>query len=144
MTREVAWKPRWAMIRLVNSWARSTFDISSWPAITAPRPFRPGAPHEATPVVGGLLVSADLWGSTWRPVFLLNVPIGAALLIAGSRLLPRGRGEPGRGLDPAGLGATSLSGQVVVAQLRVALVDLLEGLGFDHDRAREALPTLHS
>jgi len=53
-------------------------------------------------VVGGLLVSADLWGSTWRPVFLLNVPIGAALLIAGSRL-PRGRGEPGRGLDPAGL-----------------------------------------
>src|SRR5262245_58923522 len=54
-------------------------------------------------VVGGLEVSADLWGSTWRPVFLLNVPVGAALLIAGSRLLPRGRGEPGRGLDPAGL-----------------------------------------
>jgi MFS family permease len=54
-------------------------------------------------VVGGLLVSADLWDSTWRPVFLLNVPVGAALLIAGSRLLPRGRGEPGRGLDPAGL-----------------------------------------
>ena len=49
-------------------------------------------------VVGGLLVSADLWGSTWRPVFLLNVPIGAVLLIAGSRLLPRGRGERGRGL----------------------------------------------
>ena len=54
-------------------------------------------------VVGGLLVSADLWGSSWRPVFLLNVPVGAALLIAGSRLLPRGRGERGRGLDPAGL-----------------------------------------
>ena len=54
-------------------------------------------------VVGGLLVSADLWGSTWRPVFLLNVPIGVVLLIAGGRLLPRGRGEPGRGLDPAGL-----------------------------------------
>jgi MFS family permease len=54
-------------------------------------------------VVGGLLVSADLWGSTWRPVFLLNVPIGVALLIAGGRLLPPGRGERGRGLDPAGL-----------------------------------------
>ena len=26
MTREFAWKPRWAMIRLVNSWERSTFD----------------------------------------------------------------------------------------------------------------------
>jgi MFS family permease len=54
-------------------------------------------------VIGGLLVSADLWGSTWRPVFLLNVPIGAALLVAGSRLLPQGRGEQGRGLDLAGL-----------------------------------------
>jgi len=54
-------------------------------------------------VIGGLLVSADLWGSTWRPVFLLNVPIGAALLVAGSRVLPRGRGEQGRGLDLAGL-----------------------------------------
>ena len=47
-------------------------------------------------------------------------------------------------LDPVALEATSLSGQVVVAQLRVALVDLLEGLGLDHDRARSALPTLHA
>src|SRR5215467_15330594 len=54
-------------------------------------------------VVGGLLVSADLWGSTWRPVFLLNVPIGIVLLIAGGRLLPNGRGEPGRRLDLAGV-----------------------------------------
>lgn len=45
-------------------------------------------------------------------------------------------------LDPVTLGAASLSGQVVVAQLRVALVDLLDGLGLDHDRAREALPAL--
>ena len=28
MTFEFAWKPRWATIRLVNSWARSTLDIS--------------------------------------------------------------------------------------------------------------------
>jgi uncharacterized membrane protein YgaE (UPF0421/DUF939 family) len=47
-------------------------------------------------------------------------------------------------LDPEALGAASLSGQVVVAQLRVALVDILEGIGLDHDRAREALPTLRS
>ncbi len=41
-------------------------------------------------VIGGLLVSADLWGTTWRPVFLLNVPVGAVLLVAGAWLLPRG------------------------------------------------------
>ena len=33
MTRELAWKPRWATIRLVNSWASSTLDISSVPAL---------------------------------------------------------------------------------------------------------------
>ena len=45
-------------------------------------------------------------------------------------------------LDPEALGASSLSGQVVVGQLRVAVVDLLEGLGLGHDRARNALPVL--
>ena len=54
-------------------------------------------------VVGGVLVSANILGSTWRPVFLLNVPIGAILFLAGLRTLPSGRGEPGRTLDLAGL-----------------------------------------
>lgn len=47
-------------------------------------------------------------------------------------------------LDPVALGARSLSAQVMVAQLRVVVVDLLEGLGLDPARAREALPTLQS
>src|SRR6266700_3573236 len=54
-------------------------------------------------VVGGVLVSANLLGGTWRPVFLLNVPIGAILFLAGLRALPNGRGEPGRTLDLAGV-----------------------------------------
>lgn len=45
-------------------------------------------------------------------------------------------------LDPVALDAMSLSAQVVVGQLRVATVDLLEGLGIAHDRARNALPEL--
>jgi hypothetical protein len=36
-------------------------------------------------------------------VFLLNVPIGLALLTAGVRVLPRGARDARRGLDPAGL-----------------------------------------
>src|SRR3954447_5633302 len=36
MIFEFAWKPRWAMIRLVNSWPRSTLDISSEPAAKVP------------------------------------------------------------------------------------------------------------
>ncbi len=44
---------------------------------------------------GGLLVSADLFGTGWRTVFLVNVPIGIALLIAGPRVLPRDEDVPG-------------------------------------------------
>ena len=38
MTRELAWKPRWASIRLTNSLAMSTLLFSSVPARTMPAP----------------------------------------------------------------------------------------------------------
>jgi MFS family permease len=44
-------------------------------------------------VIGGLLISADLAGSTWRPVFLVNVPVGALVAVAGVRQLPGGHGD---------------------------------------------------
>jgi MFS family permease len=53
-------------------------------------------------VLGGLLVSADLFGSSWRPVFLVNVPVGLAVLACG-RLLPAGRFDGVRTLDLPGL-----------------------------------------
>jgi len=54
-------------------------------------------------VAGGVLISADLFGTTWRPVFLVNVPIGAALLAAGAWWLPADRGEARRTVDLHGL-----------------------------------------
>jgi MFS family permease len=54
-------------------------------------------------VAGGALVGANLGGTGWRPVFLVNVPIGVVLTIAARRLLPADRGEPGRGFDLAGV-----------------------------------------
>jgi hypothetical protein len=39
-------------------------------------------------ILGGVLVTADLFGTGWRPVFLLNVPVGLALLVVGRRELP--------------------------------------------------------
>ncbi|WP_406865310.1 MFS transporter [Streptomyces sp. HUAS MG47] len=48
-------------------------------------------------VLGGVLVSADLFGTGWRPVFLVNVPLGLVLLALGSRVLPRDEpAAPGR------------------------------------------------
>jgi EmrB/QacA subfamily drug resistance transporter len=42
----------------------------------------------AGPVVAGLLIQADLFGSDWRAVFLINVPIGLFALVVGMRVLP--------------------------------------------------------
>jgi MFS family permease len=53
-------------------------------------------------VLGGLLVSANLFGSSWRPVFLVNVPVGLLVLAAG-RQLPAGRFDGARRLDLPGL-----------------------------------------
>ncbi|MGW5738825.1 MULTISPECIES: MFS transporter [Streptomyces] len=58
-------------------------------------------------VLGGVLVSADLFGTGWRPVFLVNVPVGVVLLIMAGRVLPRDGGSaaaagPGTSVRPRG------------------------------------------
>jgi MFS family permease len=68
-------------------------------------------------IAGGLLISANLFGSGWRPVFLVNVPIGAVLLVAGARQLPAGRAEAGRGLDLPGLLTLALAVLALVVPL---------------------------
>lgn len=45
-------------------------------------------------------------------------------------------------LDPVVLGARNLAGQVVVGQLRVAVLDLLEAAGYEQSDARRLLPEL--
>jgi EmrB/QacA subfamily drug resistance transporter len=68
-------------------------------------------------VLGGLMVSANLFGTGWRPVFLVNVPIGLALLALAGRRLPSDRGERSRPLDPAGVLLLSLAVLLLVVPL---------------------------
>ncbi|MBA8952716.1 MFS transporter [Actinomadura namibiensis] len=53
-------------------------------------------------VAGGLLVGAGVLGG-WRPVFLVNVPVGLALMLAAPRVLPRREERGDGGLDLPGL-----------------------------------------
>lgn len=43
----------------------------------------------AGPVIGGVLVSADLYGLGWRPIFLINVPLGLFSLVGALIFLPK-------------------------------------------------------
>jgi EmrB/QacA subfamily drug resistance transporter len=67
-------------------------------------PFGPimGLAAVVGPILGGFLVDADLFGSGWRAIFLVNVPIGIAGAILSWRYLPRLRTDPGARLDPLG------------------------------------------
>ena len=42
----------------------------------------------AGPLVGGGLIDLNLFGSGWRAIFLVNVPIAAVAIVAGLRFLP--------------------------------------------------------
>ncbi|MFZ3570682.1 MFS transporter [Streptomyces sp. BH097] len=71
-------------------------------------------------VAGGLLVAADVFGTGWRAVFLVNVPVVVLALLLGARAVPDSRAErPARG-DLAG---TAL----FAASLTALLLPLTEG-----------------
>jgi EmrB/QacA subfamily drug resistance transporter len=68
------------------------------------------------PLLGGLLISADLGGLDWRPIFFLNVVIGIPAMLAALRLLPESKGRGGD-LDPVGVGLISVALVLVVYPL---------------------------
>lgn len=41
------------------------------------------------PVLAGLVIGADLCGLSWRPIFLLNIVLGAVGLVMAAKILPR-------------------------------------------------------
>lgn len=66
--------------------------------------------------LGGLLISADLAGTTWRPAFLVNVPVGAVLFWLARRALPASPRQPQR-IDLAGVAALSAAMLLLVVPL---------------------------
>jgi MFS family permease len=66
-------------------------------------------------VLGGILISADLFGTEWRPIFLVNVPIGTVVLALAADRLPAGirRAAGGQDLVGAALLAAAVAGLLV-------------------------------
>jgi MFS family permease len=68
--------------------------------------------------LGGLLITANLLDSTWRPAFLINVPSGAVLLWLAWRYLPGQHARrDGDGLDPVGVVVLSAAMLLLVLPL---------------------------
>jgi MFS family permease len=65
-------------------------------------------------ILGGVLVSA---GHSWRPVFLVNVPICIAAIVAGRRALPRDAARGSARVDGRGIATLSLGLLLIVAPL---------------------------
>ena len=59
------------------------------------------------PILGGGLIALNLFGSGWRMVFLINLPVGTLAVLAAARLLPTTRGHHTEWLD---LGGAVLAG----------------------------------
>jgi EmrB/QacA subfamily drug resistance transporter len=72
------------------------------------------------PLIGGLLIQHNLFGLSWRPIFLINVPVGIVAVIFAAVLVRESRSPRPPRLDPVGVALVS-------AALLLLLYPLVEG-----------------
>jgi EmrB/QacA subfamily drug resistance transporter len=72
------------------------------------------------PLLGGLLIQHNLFGWDWRPIFLINVPVGIVAIVASAILVRESRAPRPPKLDPAGV-------VLVSAALLLLLYPLVQG-----------------
>lgn len=53
--------------------------------------------------LGGLLIRADLFGSSWRPIFLMNLPIAVVTIVLSRLFVHDSRSKDPPRLDPGGI-----------------------------------------
>src|SRR5216683_6317992 len=72
------------------------------------------------PLIGGLLIQHNLFGLTWRPIFLINVPVGILAVIMSAVLVRESRSPQPPKLGPVGV-------VLVSAALLLLLYPLVQG-----------------
>jgi EmrB/QacA subfamily drug resistance transporter len=72
------------------------------------------------PLLGGLLIQHNLFGLDWRPIFLINVPVGIIAVTASAILVRESRAPRPPRLDPGGVALIS-------AALLLLLYPLVQG-----------------
>src|SRR5580698_5831472 len=72
-------------------------------------------------ILGGVFLHLDILGWGWRPIFLVNVPIGLIAIVLARRLIPESRPDKADRLDPLGVvlltaGVGGLTAPLVLGQ----------------------------
>ncbi|MFF3885704.1 MFS transporter [Streptomyces sp. NPDC001914] len=69
------------------------------------------------PILAGWLVDADYFGTGWRMIFLINLPLGAAAILGAVRYLPKGRSDSKPRLDIPGMILVSVAALLLIFPL---------------------------
>jgi EmrB/QacA subfamily drug resistance transporter len=78
----------------------------------------------AGPIIGALLITADLWGLEWRTIFLVNLPVGIAAIVLGAIYLPDEKSPHPLRLDLAGV-------LIIVVAMLMLMYPLIQGRQLD-------------
>jgi EmrB/QacA subfamily drug resistance transporter len=76
------------------------------------------------PVIGGLLIQANIAGLDWRPIFLINIPVGVFAFFAAIKFLPNGKSPHPLKLDVIGTG-------LIIVALGLLIFPLIQGRELD-------------
>lgn len=72
------------------------------------------------PILGGVLINANMFDLDWRPIFLINLPVGIGAFIAGVKYLPRGKSPHPLRMDVIGT-------CILVVALSLLIFPLIQG-----------------
>src|SRR5580692_2256281 len=64
--------------------------------------------------LGGILLSANIFGLSWRPIFLVNLPVAALTFLFGFRSVPESRSPTRPSLDLAGVALLTLAAGLLI------------------------------
>jgi EmrB/QacA subfamily drug resistance transporter len=107
------------MVPQVLALITATFPVHERPRALAWFGVTMGVGFVSGQILGGGLIQADIFGLGWRAIFLVNVPVGIAALIASAIVVPHAWAQRRPRLDP--LGAVGVSASIALALVPLTL-----------------------
>ena len=114
------------VVQAVGSAMMTPQTLAFVPALFAPREqgvafalggLSAGLASVVGPLLGGLLIGADIWGSGWRPIFLVNLPFGVLAIVMALKYVPKLKPQRNMGNDFVGIVLAGIALLMVVFPL---------------------------